>query len=93
MANNTTRKARPNPYLSAGTPDDLGPADRIAFDIIADRHDLLPSVERIMNAGLDQDSTVRALTLFRAALGVIGDPHRDPRVAIAVQSAAHDAQR
>ena len=44
-------KAPRNPYLTAATPDELGPANRIAYDIVAERRDLLPSVERIMNAG------------------------------------------
>ena len=58
MAQRRTRRALENPYLRAATPDAPGPADRIAYDIIADRHDLLPSVERIMNAGFDHENTV-----------------------------------
>jgi hypothetical protein len=81
-------KAPNNPYLTAATPDDLGPADRIAYDIVAERRDLLPSVERIMNAGLDADGTVGVLTLFRCSLTAAGDPNRDPRVAIATYSPA-----
>ena len=69
-------KAPHNPYLTAATPDDLGPANRIAYDIIAERRDLLPSVERIMNAGLDADGTVGVLTLFRCSLTAAGDPNR-----------------
>lgn len=76
-------KAAHNPYLTSATPDDLGPANRIAYDIIAERRDLLPSVERIMNAGLDEDGTIGALTAFRTSLSAAGDPNRDPRVAIA----------
>jgi hypothetical protein len=72
-----------NPYRSAGSPEDLGPCDRIAFDIISDRRDLLPSVDRIMTAELDDEARLRALSLFRDSLGASGDPHRDPRVAIA----------
>jgi hypothetical protein len=79
-------KAPPNPYLKSGTPDDLGPANRIAYDIVAERRDLLPSVERIMNADLDDDGTVGALTLFQDSLNATGDPNRDPRVAIAAYS-------
>lgn len=82
-----TRKAPNNPYLNAATPDELGPANRIAYDIVAARRDLLPSVERIMNAGLDEAGTVGALTLFHSSLGATGDPNRDPRVAIAAQTA------
>ncbi len=81
-------KAPDNPYLTSATPDQLGPANRIAYDIIAERRDLLPSVERIMNAGLDEDGTVGALELFRASLTTVGDPNRDPRVAIAAFSSA-----
>ncbi len=75
-----------NPYLTTATPAELGPANRIAYDIIAERRDLMPSVERIMNAGLDENGTVGALTLFRGSLNAIGDPHRDPRVAIAAHT-------
>jgi hypothetical protein len=81
-------KAPPNPYLTSATPDDLGPANRIAYDIIAERRDLLPSVERIMNADLDEDGTVGALRLFQDSLNAAGDPNRDPRVAIATYSPA-----
>ena len=70
-------KAPRNPYLTAATPDELGPANRIAYDIIAQRRDLLPSVERIMNAGLDTDGTVDVLTLFCCSLTATGDPKRD----------------
>jgi hypothetical protein len=81
-------KAPRNPYLTSESPDDLGPANRIAYDIVAERRDLLPSVERIMNAGLDEDGTVGVLTLFRGSLTAAGDPNRDPRVAIASYSPA-----
>jgi hypothetical protein len=76
------RKAAPNPYLTPSSPDDLGPTDRVAFDIIADRPDLLPSVERIMTAELDGDARYRAINLFRDSLESGSDPNRDPRVAI-----------
>jgi hypothetical protein len=79
-------KAQDNPYLTSATPDDLGPANRIAYEIIADRRDLLPSVERIVKSGLDESRTVGALTLFCSSLSVAGDPNRDPRVAIAACS-------
>ena len=32
-----------------------------------------------MSAGLDEDDTVGALTLFRRSLSVADDPNRDPR--------------
>ena len=79
-------KAPPNPYLKVGTPDDLDPANRIAYDIVGERRDLLPSVERIMNADLDEDGKLGALTLFQDSLSATGDPNRDPRVAIAAYS-------
>lgn len=82
MATRQSRKANDNPYRSTTSPDDLSPANRLAFEIVADRRDVIPSVERIMNAGLDEDATARALGLFRDALVSVGDPHRDPRVAI-----------
>jgi hypothetical protein len=83
-------KGMDNPYLTSATPDELGPAERIAYDIVADRRDLLPSVERIMNAGLDEAGTLGALELFRSSLHAPGDPNRDPRVAIAVFAPAAD---
>ena len=77
------QSAATNPYRNSANPDDLGPANRLAYDIVAERRDLLPSVERIMNAGLAEQDTVRAMTRFRDAIGTVGDPNRDPRVAIA----------
>jgi len=81
-------KAPPNPYLTSASVEELSPANRIAHDIISERRDVLASVERIMNAGLDPDATVHALNLFRAALDDLDDPHRDPRAAIATAAAA-----
>ena len=75
-------KVTPNPYSPTASPDDLNRTDRIAFDIIAGRPDLLPSIERIMTAGLDTDAAYRAISLFRDSLESGSDPNRDPRVAI-----------
>lgn len=86
MIRKRTSKPPPNPYLAAATVDELSPANRIAHDIVAERRDLLPSVERIMNAGLGEAATICALGLFRAALQTPGDPNRDPRVAIAASA-------
>ena len=61
MIKKRTAKGPPNPYLTTASPDDLEPANRIAFDIVHVRRDLLPSVERIMNAGLDDDATLQAI--------------------------------
>jgi hypothetical protein len=82
MMRKKPRKVPPNPYRTPSSPDDLNPTDRIAFDIIAGRPDLRPSVERIMTAGLDGDATHRAISLFRESLESGSDPNRDPRVAI-----------
>jgi hypothetical protein len=87
MVNRQTRKPPENPYRTAASSDQLGPANRIAYDIVAARRDLLPSVERIMNAGLGEDATLRAITLFRDSLTAINNPNRDPRVVIARCSA------
>jgi len=76
------KKQPPNPYLTAARVDDLAPADRVAHDIVARRRDLIPSVGRIMNAGLGA-STLTAITLFRDSLTDLSDPNRDPAVAIA----------
>lgn len=83
-----SKAAANNPYLTTSTPDELEPANRIAYDIVLDRRDVLPSVERIMNAGLDDQAKLQAMTLFRDALMTIGDPNRDPKVAIAASTPA-----
>ena len=88
MISKKRSKTQNNPYRTTDSPDDLEPTNRIAFDIIAERRDLLPSVDRIMNAGLDADGTVGVLKLFRCSLTAAGDPNRDPRVAIAAYSPA-----
>ena len=82
MLKRKPRKVPPSPYRTPSSRDDLNPTDRIAFDIIAGRPDLLPSVARIMTAGLDGDATHRAISLFRESLESGSDPNRDPRVAI-----------
>ncbi len=73
---------------AADSPDDLGPSERIAHEIVAEFRDLSPSVERIMNAGLDDAERLQAMTLFQNSLGTIGDHNRDPRVAIENSRAA-----
>jgi hypothetical protein len=83
MAATKRAASRPsNPYTSSD-PDALSPANRIAHDILVERVDLLPSVDRIMTAGLDEDDALKAITLFQRSLTKPGDPNRDPRVAIA----------
>ena len=71
------------PYLGSNDPEDLTPAQSVAHDILTRRADLLPSVDRIMEAWLDEPNAEKALTLFRDSLDNPGDPYRDPRAAIA----------
>ncbi len=87
-----TSKQAANPYLTADSPEDLEPPNRIAYEIVSERRDLLPSVERIMNAELPPAATTQALTLFRNSLLAPGDPNRDPAVAIAHSADTVDAQ-
>jgi hypothetical protein len=77
-------------WPSSGTSDDLGPAERIANEILTRRRDLLPSVDRIMTAGLGTTRTLHAISLFRDALNDPGDVRRDPRIAIAEAAAIVD---
>jgi hypothetical protein len=76
------------PYLGSTNPEDLSPAYRVAHEIVNTRADLLPSVDRIMAAGLNTSDEERALTLFRDSLGHPGDPHRDPIIAISAATSA-----
>jgi hypothetical protein len=67
--------------------EELGPCEQLAHRLVSEYRDLTPSVNRIMEADLADDERLTALTSFRDALGSIGDPNRDPRVAIANASA------
>lgn len=62
--------------------EDLAPNEQLAHQMVSDFSDLAPSVERIMNAELTDDQRHVALTSFRDSLERVGDPNRDPRVAI-----------
>lgn len=81
----------PNPYRTSNPDAELSPANQLAFDIVSTRPDLLPSVEHIMNAGSDDDTATAALQLFNTALTSPGDPHRDPRVALAAAAPGRKA--
>jgi hypothetical protein len=81
-ANRSTARQPATSWKSAGSPDQLGDADQLAHAIMAERSDLLPSLERIMTAALDSAGRLRALELFQAALRDPSDACRDPRVAI-----------
>ncbi len=93
MVKKTLRRppANAKAYLTLVDSADLGPADRVAREIIDARRDLLPSVARIMDADLGPDATLEAIELFRASLESGSDPHRDPRAAIATAAARHAA--
>lgn len=75
------------PYLSHPFPADASDLHRAAHTILTQRSDVLPSIERILHAGLSDDVAIRALGLFHDSLGSNGDPNRDPRVAVANASA------
>ena len=62
--------------------EDLTTSEGLAQSIRTESIDLTPSVNRIMNAGLHEAACLQALTLFRASLGVPGDPNRHPDHAI-----------
>jgi hypothetical protein len=62
--------------------EELNPTELIAYEIVQEHGDLAPSVRRIMEAEISDTERHEALTLFRSSLGNIGDPNRDPRVAI-----------
>ena len=62
--------------------EDLTASEQLAHEIVLERGDLEPSVQRIMSAELDDESRVSALGAFQASLDVPGDPNRDPRYAI-----------
>lgn len=80
----TTRKKTATTKWNDGSvaPEDMTTSQRIAHEVVDARRDLVPSVERIMNAGLSEADQDKAMTLFQASLTQTGDPHRDPRVAI-----------
>jgi hypothetical protein len=63
--------------------EDLAPHVQLAHQIVSTYGDLSPSVARIMEADLNDADRHRALTSFQASLQHVGDPNRDPRVAIA----------
>lgn len=82
-AKRVVEKGEQRPYMLAVLPADARAIDRIAFEVLSARNDLLPSVERIINGCPDEATAERALELFRTALTSAGDPNRNPQVAIA----------
>jgi hypothetical protein len=65
----------------------------VAHGIAIRFNDLSPSIDRIMNAGLDEAGQLRAITLFRDSLGVPGDPYRIPYNAIEAGRSVERAPR
>jgi len=64
--------------------EDTSTAEGGAADALVSQYgDLAPSVDRVMEADLDDDQRGRALQAFSDSLDRPGDPNRDPRVAIA----------
>ena len=82
----TAKRKQPDisPWRGANVDvDSLSESQRLAHDIVVNRRDLTPSVERIMSTDLGDSDRSRALIAFRDALTTPGDPNRDPQVAIA----------
>lgn len=69
-------------WKAADPSGSLDDSEQLANALLAERPDLLPSIERIMNAPLEPQHRMRAMTLFHHALENPLDIHRDPRVAI-----------
>lgn len=83
MAKSKKKKSTTRWHDGTTSIDELAPNEQIAHALVSEYGDLAPSVERIMDADLNGDEQHEALTSFRASLGHIDDPNRDPRVAIA----------
>ena len=78
-----TKKQPASRWHDGTTPvEDLPETEQIAHDVVINRRELAPSVERIMDAELSDDQRNLAMTMFRDSLTQDGDPNRDPRVAI-----------
>ena len=60
----------------------LTASEQLAHEIVLERGDLEPSVQRIMSADLDDEARAGALGAFRDSLDAPGDPNRDPGYAI-----------
>ena len=78
----TPKRTRPTPEQVKAYAD-MSPSEQVAHDILTEYGDLAPSVRHIMQADLSDAQRHRAISSFRDALATRGDPHRDPRYAIA----------
>jgi hypothetical protein len=90
-AKRVVEKGEQRAYMQATLPADARPVDRVAYDVLMQRSDLLPSVERILNGSPDEATAERALVLFQQALSGVDDPNRNPQTAIAAAIAGQGA--
>ena len=67
---------------AATKPENRSPSEIVADEILTRYSDLAPSVNRIMQSGLDEAGQLHAITLFQRSLSVPGDPMRSPLNAI-----------
>ena len=67
---------------AATLPENHSPSEAVAHAIVLQYADLAPSVKRIMASELSEAGLLQAITLFKDSLGVMGDPNRNPAVAI-----------
>ena len=77
----TTKRTK---AMIAAAAEDPTTSEGVAQAMRVESVDLIPSINRIMNAGLHEAACFRAITLFRDSIGVPGDPHRYPDYAIEV---------
>lgn len=82
-ATNTMATARKKTKKVTVDVENMNPTQLMAHEIVEEYGDLRPSVTRIMEAEISDDERHEALSLFQNSLGNLGDPNRDPRVAIA----------
>ncbi|MEA3183714.1 MAG: hypothetical protein QOC57_1496 [Ilumatobacteraceae bacterium] len=75
----TTKRTK---AMIAAAAEDPTTSEGVAQAMRVESIDLVPSINRIMNAGLHEAACFRAITLFRDSIGVPGDPHRYPDNAI-----------
>ncbi len=62
--------------------EDLAPDEQLAHALVSEFGYLKPSVEHIMDSELPEAGREHALTAFRASLGNLDDPNRDPKIAV-----------
>ena len=82
----TTKKNRKPTVVDGVAYEDLLPSQQVGHDIRTSYPDLAPSVQRILDAELDEDQRLKAMHMFQEALGSPTDPNRDPRNVIAACS-------